>query len=316
MIPFRLEPVYKPYLWGGSKLMTQYGKQTDMPVLAESWELSAHKSGDCIVSTGPFSGMPFSRLAAKHPEITRACNNGVFPILIKLIDAKQYLSVQVHPDDAYARRFGQHGKTEMWVVLDAEPDSVLYCGFNRRVSLAEFERRICDGSLMDVLKRIPAKAGDAVFIPAGTIHAIGAGLVIAEIQQSSDLTYRVFDYGRLDADGSPRALHIRNALAVTNREPADCTPPGARPLCRTPEFVMERLAKCAYFTVDRIALNGQYRLEMPDRSFVSLMCADGGAELSCENVRFELKKGDSIFIPADSPVCRLNGEGVFLKTFV
>ena len=317
MMPFRLAPAYKPYIWGGTRLIEQYGKQTDLPILAESWELSAHKNGDCIVAVGPFPGVPFSQLIKAHPEITGKADANEFPILIKLIDARQNLSVQVHPDDAYAQRCGQkNGKTEMWVVLEAEPGASLYCGFKQRISLREFRQHIEDGSLMNVLKRIAVKEGDIVFIPAGTIHAIGAGLVIAEIQQSSDLTYRVYDYGRLDSSGSPRELHIQKALEVTKLEPANLTAPGARALCRTSTFDMDRLAQCPYFTVDKIALNGRYRLEMPGKSFVSLLCTEGGAVLNCENEQFSLQRGDSIFIPADSPACGLCGAGVFLKTFV
>lgn len=317
MMPFRLHPVYKPYLWGGTRLIEQYGKQPDLPVLAESWELSAHRNGDCTVATGPFREMPLSRLVAEHPEILGSGSNDECPILIKLIDARLNLSVQVHPDDAYARRSGHdHGKTEMWVVLEAESDSALYCGFNRRISPAEFRQRIEDGSLADVLERKPVIKGDVVFIPAGTIHAIGEGILIAEIQQSSDLTYRVYDYGRLDATGRPRELHIQNALDVTRLEPANFTAPGARPLCRAKDFGVQRLAGCPYFTVDRITLSGLYRLGSPRLSFVSLLCADGDAVLRCEDERFKLGKGDSIFIPADSPACDLSGAGVFLKTFV
>ena len=317
MTPFQLEPVYKPYLWGGTKLITRYGKRTDLPVLAESWELSAHPSGDCIVSTGTFSGTPFSQVVLEHPEIIGIGHTGGFPILIKLIDAKQNLSVQVHPDDAYARRSGQrYGKTEMWVVLEAEPGTFLYCGFKRRISLAEFERCIRDGSLTEVLRQIPARSGDVVFIPAGTIHAIGAGMVIAEIQQNSDATYRVYDFGRLDANGNPRELHIKSALDVTLLEPASCAAPGVRTLCRTPEVSMERLAECPYFTVDRIVLNGRYRLEASGESFISLLCLEGSAVLDCGEERFYLSMGGSIFVPADSPAYILSGKGVFLKVFI
>lgn len=315
MMPFRLAPVYKPYVWGGNKLITQYGKRTELPVLAESWELSAHPGGDCAVATGPYAGTTFSKLVAGHPEITGGMRE--FPILIKLIDAKQRLSVQVHPDDAYARRNGQrYGKTEMWVVLEAEPGAALYCGFQRQLSPAEFQRRIRDGSLMAVLGRRPAQKGDTVFVPAGTIHAIGEGLLIAEIQQSSDATYRVYDYGRPDASGNPRELHIRNALDVTRLEPACCAAPGSRLLAQSPQLRLKRLAQCPYFTVDRLDLNGRCGLETAGETFVSLLCVDGSAMLSCRDQSFGLNKGDSIFIPADSPACTLSGEGVFLKTFV
>ena len=216
----KLTPACKDYLWGGTKLITDYGKRYDGACLAETWELSGHPDGPSVLASGPDAGKTLAEYLAAHPGALGEHGRkfAELPVLIKLIDAAKDLSIQVHPDDAYARAHeGQNGKTEMWYVLSAEPDAFLYCGFSRDISRDELARRIADNTLPEVLRRVNVKAGDTVFIPAGTIHAICRGIVVAEVQQSSNVTYRVCDYGRLGPDGKPRALHIAQALDVTRR---------------------------------------------------------------------------------------------------
>ena len=226
-----------------------------------------------------------------------------FPMLIKLIDAKKDLSIQVHPSDAYALEHeGQYGKTEMWVVLDAEPGASLYYGFDREVSLEEFSSRVSDGTLTEVLRKVPVKPGDVFFIPSGTLHAIGAGLVIAEIQQNSNVTYRVFDYGRLGADGKPRALHVEKALAVTDRRPAPALDFG------------EHLGDCRYFTTD--GHQGDFRGVCDGTSFHALLFTGGQGSLTCGGETREVKKGQCWFLPAGSGEYQVAGDVQTLDAYL
>ena len=206
-----LAPAFKDYIWGGERLKRDWGKQTDLSPLAESWELSCHEAGPSVVASGEWAGRTLAQVLAAHPQFvgTKAEKAGEFPLLIKLIDAAGPLSVQVHPDDDYAERV-EHalGKTEMWYVLDAGEGAGIYYGFKRETTLKEMKAAIESNTLTELLNWVPVKKGECFFIPAGTVHAIGAGLLIAEVQQSSNLTYRVYDYGRLGADGKPRPLHI------------------------------------------------------------------------------------------------------------
>ena len=215
--PLLLSPAFKDYIWGGNRLKRDWGKRTDMTPLAESWELSCHEAGPSVIAGGAYAGRTLGEYLTEHPQDagTKAQNAGAFPLLIKLIDAAGPLSVQVHPDDAYAREFEHSlGKSEMWLVLDASEGAGIYYGFKRETSLSEMRAAIENNTLTELLSWVPAKTGDCFFIPAGTVHAIGAGLMVAEVQQSSNLTYRVYDYGRVGADGRPRELHIDKALAV------------------------------------------------------------------------------------------------------
>ena len=257
--PLLLIPACKDYLWGGTRLKTEYHKRSDRPVIAESWELSCHPDGPSRVANGPLAGHTLPEaLALLGPGCLgkRARRFGRFPLLIKLIDAEKDLSIQVHPDDGYARRVeGGQGKTEMWYIVDCEPDAFLYFGFEREISAEEMRRRIADHTITEVLHRAPVHRGDVFFIGAGTIHAIGAGILLAEIQQNSNTTYRVYDFGRVGADGKPRALHVDKALDVTLRRPADADAPGAGPLAEKADYRLRRLAKCNYFTVDALALS-------------------------------------------------------------
>ena len=297
MAILKLLPACKDYLWGGRRLITDYGKHYDGERLAETWELSCHPDGLSVIAEGVEAGRTLADYLAAYPEALGENGRkfGEFPLLIKLIDASRDLSIQVHPDDAYARAYeGQNGKTEMWYVLSTEPDAYLYCGFAHDLSKEEFARRIADNTLPEVLRRVHVKAGDTVFIPAGTIHAICSGIVVAEVQQSSNVTYRVCDYGRLGADGKPRTLHTAKALEVTRLTAG--TP--------TQDFG-GHLARCDYFTVDR--LTSPQTVDCGAESFVSLLVLDGEGTLTCGSERVGLKKGESLFLPANSGQARLDG---------
>lgn len=293
--PIQLYPAFQDYLWGGTALKPFY-PQCDKTPIAEAWVLSCHKDGNSMVRN---SQTTLSSLVAQNPDMVG--ENGkafpFFPILIKLIDAEKPLSVQVHPDDAYAmREENSFGKTEMWYVLDCKPGATLYYGFKKEISKEEFARRIQDNTLTDVLQAVPVHKGDVFFIPAGTIHAIGQGMLIAEIQQNSNTTYRVYDYGRVGADGKPRALHIDKALAVTHLAPA-------------PEYQTDSpdvLADCQYFKVKR--LRGNCKDTVTRESFQALLVVEGSATLTYHGGTMELNRYDCVFLPADMGKYALSGQ--------
>ena len=300
----KLKPACKDYLWGGTKLKTDYGIEADLDKIAEAWVLSCHKDGASVIENGEYKGFSLAEAIDKAgSEIlgTNCAKFEFFPILIKLIDAKDNLSIQVHPSDEYALRVeGEYGKTEMWYVVDCEPNSYLYYGFNRVIDKKEFARRIEDNTLTEVLNKVEVKKGDCFFIASGTIHAIGAGILIAEIQQNSNTTYRVSDYGRLGADGLPRELHVDKALDVTILAP----PSAAYGEIKT-ENGEAALASCKYFTVNKLEISGEKTINVDETSFVSLLCLSG-------NVEFEdisLKAGECAFIPAGAGEITLSGEG-------
>lgn len=313
-----LSPTVKRAIWGGQKLRDVWGYKTDVDRPAESWLLSCHKAGPSFVKNGKYAGKTLAEaLAAEDCAVLGTHNAGKtdFPVLIKLIDAEDKLSVQVHPDDAYARRVEhENGKTEAWLVLEASPDSTLVYGVREACSKREFRDHIEDGTLEEVLNFVPVKPGDVAFIPAGTLHAIGAGILIAEVQQSSNTTYRVYDYNRPEPDGSLRPLHVDKALDVVNltRPTRDFSPEG------TPEPVGDaektRLASCDFFTMTNVTLEGTYDDVADETSFVSLIVLQGEGELECGDEWLALRKGDSVFIPAGKGGYTLTGSLRLLET--
>ena len=301
METIKLTPACKDYLWGGEKLRQDYGIQSQLHPLAEAWVLSCHPDGPSVVATGPLAGKTLPEyIQEKGPGCLGAdCEKFTdFPILAKFIDAKGDLSIQVHPSNEYALAHEhQFGKTEMWYVLDCEPGATLYYGFQHQISREEFQQRIQDNTLTEVLNAVPVEKGDLFFIPAGTLHAIRKGIVVAEIQQNSNVTYRIYDYGRVGADGKPRQLHIQQALEVTQR-----TPPQPDPDSHG------HLAQCSYFTVD--VMEGRFTLDCGPESFVSVLVLEGTGALWEGDESMSLRKGESLFIPAGAGQCRLEGDGL------
>ncbi len=300
--PIKLTGACKDYLWGGNRLRSEYHQVSDAPKIAETWLLSCHPDGPSAVASGPDAGTPFPAWLERQGGAVLGTDCGkfpYFPVLIKLIDAKQRLSIQVHPDDAYARAHeGGYGKTEMWYVVDCEPGAALYYGFDHAIPKEEFKARIENNTLEEVLNRVPVHAGDVFFIEAGTLHAIGAGILIAEIQQNSNLTYRIYDYGRRGADGKTRPLHIAQALDVTRLErPARPTRPQGAPE-RKEGYRRTLLATCGVFTVYGMDIR-EAALRADGKSFHSLICLDGEAQLLGQGAPpLSFRKGDSVFVPA------------------
>ena len=319
MYPIKLKPAFKDYLWGGTRLRDDFGKECDFDKVAESWELSCHKDGNSVVADVEFAGLTLAQYIEKEGKSVLGTNCEKFenfPILIKLIDAKDNLSVQVHPNNEYAQRVeGEYGKTEMWYVVDCDEGASLLYGFKHNITKEEFRERIENNTLLEVTNSVPVKKGDVFFIEAGTLHAIGKGILIAEIQQNSNTTYRIYDYGRVGADGKPRQLHIDKAVDVTNLCPAKPYPQ-SEPVDMG-GWTKKRLAKCEYFTVDVINVDTSAALEADKSSFVNILVLDGGCVLSSEgNDAVELKKGDSVFIPAGLGKFELTGKCSAVMTHI
>lgn len=313
MALLKLRPSYKDYLWGGHRLVEKYNKEFDGDILAESWELSCHPDGPSYVVNGSYAGKTLQEyidLEGKKVLGNNCQKFEEFPILVKFIDAKDNLSIQVHPDNEYAlKNEGQYGKTEMWYIMDCEEGAFLYYGFKKEVSKEEFEERIKTDTLLEVLNAVPVQKGDVLFIEAGTIHAIGKGIVIAEIQQNSNVTYRVYDFGRVGKDGKKRELHIDKAVEVTNRVPISrkntCYP---------------HVASCDYFTVDCLNMDGKLMSSMKgsvgEESFASILIMEGEGTISCGGETIPYRKGDSFFMSAGSGEYEISGECEALITTV
>ena len=307
--PLRMKPCYKEYLWGGTRLKTEFGK-TDAPdIAAESWELACHPDGMSVVAEGPLKGKTVVELG----ELDRDgfwgsdCRGGKFPVLVKLIDAKQMLSIQVHPSDATAAA-GEQGKAEMWYIVDCAPQAFLYYGFSQEIDADELLRRAEDGTVCDVLNKVPVSKGDVFYILPGTIHAIGAGIMIAEIQQNSNTTFRVYDYQRRGADGKLRPLHLERAAAVMDYTPVVPEECKANSGMWFPEFSMTEMFSCKYFRAYCIDVHDCARLACDGRSFQHLQCVDGRGVICCGDEEYPFERGESFLMPAALGEYVINGE--------
>lgn len=321
-VPFLLRPAAKDYIWGGRKLKDEYRKNIDVSPLAETWECSTHSDGQSIIADGLYKGLKLGQVLNLHPEYlglhSRA--KGDLPILIKFIDAKEDLSVQVHPDDEYANLYeeGQFGKTEMWYVLSADKDARLVYGFNREIAKKQLKRALEKGDIEKYLHYVPIHKNDVFLIEAGVVHAIGKGTTIVEIQQNSNLTYRLYDYNRKDRFGCKRQLHINKALDVANLKFTGSPRQPMRVLNYRNGYASELLCRCKYFQVNRLLLNTErYRnranLEIIGDSFHVFLCIEGSGILMGDNVTINFFKGDCIFIPANTEPLSMQGKAQLLN---
>ncbi len=319
--PFLLRPAGKDYLWGGRRLNDEFEKGIDMTPLAETWECSTHPDGPSTADSGEFADMTLKEILAARPEFLgeRYAKAGELPVLIKFIDAKSDLSVQVHPDDVFAAEHenGQSGKSELWYVLDAAADSKLIYGFHHDTDEAELKKALKDGKLMNHLRRIPVKKDDLFFIEAGTVHAVGAGVLLAEIQENSNLTYRLYDYDRVDKDGEKRPLHIDKALACACMKRSSDPRQPLRVLRYRQGAAAELLCRCRHFEVYRLIVNTERKqqvvYESDHTSFRVLLCIGGCGTLRFAGEDLFFSKGDCIFVPADSEKIRIHGQASFLE---
>lgn len=321
--PFLLRPAAKDYLWGGSRLNDDFSKGIDMEPLAETWECSTHPDGPSIVVSGEYAGRTLTQVLLDHPEYlgTHPRTRGELPILIKLIDARKDLSVQVHPDDAYAMEHenGSLGKTEMWYVLDATKDAKLIYGFYHDMSREALRKSLESGTIEKYLQKVPVRKDDVFYVEAGTVHGIGAGVLIAEIQENSNLTYRLYDYNRVDKQGKKRELHIDKALEVADLRSSTAPRQPMRVLRYKRGCATELLCRCKYFQVERQLINTERYRQMADfqtgsNSFQVLLCIGGcGVILAEDGKNIHFFKGDCIFVPANSIPLKLHGRAQMLK---
>ena len=364
--PFLLSPAAKDYIWGGTRLREEYNKHIDVTPLAETWECSTHPDGPSRVASGAFAGEKLVDVLRAHPEFIgthpKTDGEGGLPVLIKFIDAARDLSVQVHPSDEYARthEHGQLGKTEMWYVLEAAPGASLVYGFRQDLTRAMLAASLEDDTVEQYLQKVEIHRGDVFLIESGTVHAIGAGAMIVEIQESSNLTYRMYDYHRLGKDGKPRELHIAKALDVVDLRQKPLPEQLQRACEEHDGYSVELLEQCKYFRTERIHLDtvqsghvesetstqdmpvdahetnvdnasAEMTQEAPSRwttdekaveavrfstnseSFEVLLCVDGSGTLRGEDVELSFRKGDCIFVPADSIGLEISGQSELLK---
>ena len=302
----RMEPAFKDNLWGGTRLRDVYGKKCDYDIVAESWELSTHKAGQSIVATGKNKGLMLGEYINRFGRgiLGWKCDPYErFPLLIKFIDSRESLSIQVHPGDDYAlQKEDEYGKNELWYVVDCEPESYLYCGFSRDTDEAEVRRRIEDGTLTEILNKIPVKKGDSYFIENGTVHAIGPGVLICEIQQSSNVTYRLYDYQRRDKYGELRELHIDKAMEVTNFHEKD--------------MEAAKTMECKYFSIEKSVFDGEVSFNLDDSSFRAFVVLEGGGQVSCGEESLAYHPADCFFVPAGKKTVVFHGCGTVLKVQV
>ena len=318
--PMKLRPVTKQAIWGGTKLIDSYYKTAPFDKIAESWELTVREDGMSVIDNGPYAGMSLDAFIAKDPENILG-TDGIgdrFPLLVKFLDAFDDLSVQVHPDDVYAlTNEDDLGKMEMWYIMEAEPGAQLVYGLAEGCTVAQFCQAVASGNTQSVLRYVPVKAGECYFIPHGLVHAIGAGILIAEIQQNSNVTYRVYDYDRKQADGTLRQLHVAQAMDVV-RSYTDAEIAAERYSVEKPDSA-DVLCDCQYFKVTKYTSAKDKCAEfcVDDRSFASVLVvnADGG-QMVHNGVTYDVRRGDSYFLPADAGKVAFTGDVTVLVSVI
>lgn len=307
-----MEPVFKDYLWGGNRLINELHKNSKFDITAESWEISSNKNGDCKIRNTEYKGMTLSELFNKKEmrrEIfgAKCLDKDEFPLLIKYIDANQNLSIQVHPDDEYARKLGFTGKNELWYIMDCKENSQIIAGLNNAVSKEELENIIEENRIKDYIRYVDVKKGDSIYIPAGTVHAILEGILICEIQQNSDVTFRVYDWDRKDKNGNYRELHKKQAIETINSK-------------QIPEIVhknqdkIQVLTNNDFFEVKKIEIDNSFKNKSNLDTCYLINIVDGNGVIKTINNNYEIKKGDSFLIPASLGNYEFIGKMTIIET--
>lgn len=321
MEPIKFIPILKQTIWGGEKIVKfKHIEGHSNENIGESWEISAVKGSESVAANGPYKGKTLTEIIAEQQDRLVGMDNykrfgNDFPLLIKFIDACQDLSIQVHPDEEKARKYGlKNGKTEMWYIMDSAPEAALRCGMKREITPEQYKKMVEDGTICDVVAEYPVKADDCFFIPAGRIHSIRKGCFLAEIQQTSDATYRIFDFNRRDKNGNLRELHTEKA--------AECIDFTVRKDCKT-EYIPEKnqgvpLIQCEYFSTAVYDLDKPMTLDYSELdSFVILIGIKGESSLTDnEGNTTTLREGESLLIPATTKTININGNIKFLETYV
>ncbi|MEI7850481.1 MAG: type I phosphomannose isomerase catalytic subunit [Kiritimatiellales bacterium] len=291
LYPLRFRPVYKDYIWGGNRIPKLYKRNEPDGIYAESWEISTHPDGTTAIANGPLAGKTLCDLLPEHKTALLGTNvkGSDFPLLIKLIDARDTLSVQVHPNDANAAAVHGDPKTEMWYFLEGDGSAKIYCGLKPGIGKAEFLKAMENKTVADILQSIPAKKGEVVFVPGGRVHSIGAGCLILEIQQNSNTTHRLYDWDRVDASGKGRELHIDKALKVIDWKN------NSDPRCK---FNGTEIQSCEYFRLERFKLNAERMFPMVGTSFHALFVAEGSGTIIWAGGEEKMAPGQSWLVPA------------------
>lgn len=316
--PIKFRPYLKSVIWGGDKICKYKGIPQPAPNIGESWEISAVEGHESVVAEGAYKGCTVSELADKFGadllgKEVLARYNGKFPLLIKLIDAHDNLSVQVHPDDKLAmERHHSLGKSEMWYVISAEKEAKIYSGLNRTITKEEYLKHVENGTFGTLLAAHTSKPGDVFFLPAGRVHSIGAGTFLAEIQESSDITYRIYDYNRRDASGKPRELHTELAKDAIDYECHE----DYKSEVPDDAIADAEIAKCEHFNVHRILLDGEMTFTYEPTSFTVVMCLFGSANIRYPEGKMAIQAGETVLIPAILTDFSLSGKGTFLSARV
>jgi len=315
--PLQFQPILKDRIWGGTKLKDYLNKPISSKITGESWEISTVENDVSIITDGIFAGKSLNELINEFPEQVLGSNvykkfGKQFPLLFKYLDAREDLSIQVHPNDELAKkRHNSFGKTEMWYVMQADDDARLIVGFKEKSSQKEYLENLENKTLIDILDTKKVKKGDVFFLETGTVHAIGAGTVIAEIQQTSDITYRLYDFDRVDANGNTRELHVDLALDAINYNIVD-----AKKKYTKVENEVNTMVDCPYFTTNFIPLDGEMKFEKNNESFLVYMCVEGSFKLIYDQEIYSYKTGDTVLIPAEMTNFEIVGKASLLEIYI
>lgn len=316
--PLHFAPNLRPVIWGGHGIASFKGVAPAREPIGESWEISGMPGHESVVDRGLDEGLNLRELAAKYSERLlgrRVCrqHDGEFPLLVKLIDAHDNLSVQVHPGEELARmRHGCPGKTEMWYIISSQPGAALYAGLKKPITRQQYHDLLASNGLLDAMQRHATHGGDLFFLPAGTLHSIGAGNLLCEVQQASDVTYRVYDFERVDSDGRPRQLHTAQA--------ADAISFGSAAMCKCEHDIslpVATLVNCPAFMSQRVTVKGTTKMAMPFDSFLAIVCVAGKVDITCDNgSAISLSQGFSTLVPAEIRQLALSGEATIITATV
>ena len=315
--PLQFYPIFKERIWGGTKLKTVLNKPIASEITGESWELSTVEGDVSVVSNGVLKGNSLNDIINADPEAILGTEvykrfGKQFPLLFKYLDAREDLSIQVHPNDELAKkRHNSFGKTEMWYILQADTDARIIVGFKKQSNAAEYLENLKNKTLLSILEDVKVKPGDVFFLETGTVHAIGAGLVVAEIQQTSDITYRLYDFDRVDDKGNSRELHVDLALDAINYNKIE-----THKKYDSIQNVSNSIVDCPYFTTNFLPLKGIFSVNKTGNTFTVYMCVEGNFEIEYEGEKFQYKKGDTILIPAAMKTFTLNGEASILEIYI
>lgn len=315
--PLQFEPILKDRIWGGEKLKTNLNKPITSKITGESWELSTVEGDVSVIANGGLKGKSLTEVIDEMPNEILGTEvhhrfGDQFPLLFKYLDAREDLSIQVHPNDELAKkRHNSFGKTEMWYIMQADPEARIIVGFKEDSNADAYLENLKNNTLLTILDDVPVKEGDVFFLETGTVHAIGAGLVVAEIQQTSDITYRIYDFDRKDAQGNTRELHIDNALDAINYDKVD-----AYRTYSKEENLSNTIVNCPYFTTNFIPLSDAVTVSKTGNSFTVYMCIDGEFDLEYNKNIYSYKKGDTVLIPAAMDYYVINGKASILEIYI